>query len=282
MHTRLGEMAACYADEIRKLQPHGPYFVAGLCTGGLIALEIARQLQSEGEPIGLVVLIDTPHNRGRKKSVAKRRLQTFLGSSPPAGDSTGSSGGSPRSLGRASKKLLNVLSYESRRLANEVRRTILIKLLRYFVDRGGALPPIVQHIPVREVLWVAEREHDLPATFAGPVVLFRATKKSSALEGTVIGGVLVDDTPYVDRFVEAAFGWEEHLASLTVHDIPGGHSSVLMDPNAEKLAEKLQVHLDAATRPAAQDGDGAGDGAAVDVIAIGADAPAPVSATRSR
>jgi thioesterase domain-containing protein len=264
VHTRLGEMAACYADEIRKIQPHGPYFVAGLCTGGLIALEIARQLESEGERIGLVGLIDTPHNRARKKSVAKRRLQAFLGSSAAASGATGSSNGSPQVLGRARKKILNVLGYESRRLANEARRTILIKLLRYFVDRGGALPPIVQHIPVREVLWVAEREHTLPATFAGPVVLFRATKKSSALEGTMIGGVLVDDTPYVDRFVEAAFGWEEHLASLAVHDIPGGHSSVLMDPNAEKLAEKLQAHLDAGTRPADKD----------DVTAIAADAPA--------
>jgi amino acid adenylation domain-containing protein len=259
LHTRLADMAACYVREIRKVQPEGPYFVGGLCTGGLIALEIARQLQSTGSTIGLLALLDTPHNRARKKSLTVSRLKRFFapagtddqanGADGPAESSQASdpSGVAPGLFDRSRRKIANTLTFEMRRLTLEARRTILVKLLRYLVDRDRPLPRLVHSISVREVLWVAEREHVLPATFDGPAVLFRATKKSKALEGTVVAGVPVDDTPYIDRFVDSKFGWEEHMVSLTVHDVPGGHSSILMDPNVEVLARLFQTHLDAAS-----------------------------------
>jgi amino acid adenylation domain-containing protein len=260
-HTRLTEMAACYQNEIRKVQPQGPYFLAGLCTGGLIALEVARQLQSTGESVGLLTLLDTPHNRARKKSLAKIRLRRFLGLAENGSSSTDTStdpasayaaptngrADPRRVLVVAGRKITNVVSHESWRLTNEARRTFLVKLLRYYLDRNEPLPTMVQNIPVREVLWVAEREYVSPETFNGPTVLFRATKKSKTLQGTVIGGVVVDDTPYIDRYKDPRFGWEEHLRTLTVHDVPGGHSSILMDPNVQVLARQLQAHLDAAS-----------------------------------
>jgi amino acid adenylation domain-containing protein len=263
-HTRLTDMAACYEREIRKVQPQGPYFLAGLCTGGLIALEVARRLQSAGESIGLLALLDTPHNRARKKSLAKIRLRRFLGlSETESSSSTDESSGEAATPARgvfavAGKKISNVVTHESWRLTNEARRTFLVKMLRYYLDRNQPPPPIVQNIPVREVLWVAEREYASPTTFDGPTVLFRATKKNNALQGTVIGGVTVDDTPYVERFKDPRFGWARHLPALTVHDVPGGHSSILMDPNVEVLARKLQAHLDAASA-AGDDDDAPGE-----------------------
>jgi amino acid adenylation domain-containing protein len=53
------EMAIEYAAEIRKLQPHGPYHLAGYCLGGTLAYEVARQLRLEGEEIGVLALFDT-------------------------------------------------------------------------------------------------------------------------------------------------------------------------------------------------------------------------------
>jgi amino acid adenylation domain-containing protein len=248
-HTRLADMAAYYSQEIRSIQPEGPYLLAGLCTGGLIALEIARQLQGQGQQVALVALIDTPHNRGRKKSVAKRRLAALWAASSAPGQEPGWSGRARRVLGNTAKKVSNVLSYESRRLTEEASREIRVKLLRYFLDRNRTLPSLAENIPVREVLWVAEREHVLPPSYEGAVVLFRATQKSSALEGAVIDGIRVDDTPYVDRYVEPKFGWEHHIPSLDVEDVPGGHSSILMEPNVEVLAEKIQAYVDALARP---------------------------------
>jgi pimeloyl-ACP methyl ester carboxylesterase len=55
----LAEMAAGYIADIKILRPRGPYFLGGYCMGGTVALEMARQLQSAGEQVSLLVLIDT-------------------------------------------------------------------------------------------------------------------------------------------------------------------------------------------------------------------------------
>jgi acyl carrier protein len=52
-------MAAHCVKELRKLQPHGPYHLAGASYAGLIAFEAARQLHALGEPVALVALFDT-------------------------------------------------------------------------------------------------------------------------------------------------------------------------------------------------------------------------------
>ena len=53
------DMAALYVKEIRRVQPHGPYFLGGYCGGGSIAYEVAQQLQAEGERVALLALFDT-------------------------------------------------------------------------------------------------------------------------------------------------------------------------------------------------------------------------------
>jgi acyl-CoA synthetase (AMP-forming)/AMP-acid ligase II/thioesterase domain-containing protein/acyl carrier protein/NADP-dependent 3-hydroxy acid dehydrogenase YdfG len=58
-YTRLEDMAKDYADQIQAVQPVGPYFLGGECIGGILALEIARQLQARGEKIGLIAMLDT-------------------------------------------------------------------------------------------------------------------------------------------------------------------------------------------------------------------------------
>ena len=44
-------MAADYVTEIRRVQPHGPYFLAGHSFGGLVSFEIAQQLVRQGERV---------------------------------------------------------------------------------------------------------------------------------------------------------------------------------------------------------------------------------------
>lgn len=56
---KIEEMAALYVDEIRKVQPHGPYSLGGYCMGGTIAFEMAQQLQAQGEEVALLALFDT-------------------------------------------------------------------------------------------------------------------------------------------------------------------------------------------------------------------------------
>ncbi len=55
----LPAMAERYIAEIRRVQPHGPYFLAGGSMGGMIAYEMALQLRARGETIGLLAMMDT-------------------------------------------------------------------------------------------------------------------------------------------------------------------------------------------------------------------------------
>ena len=52
-------IAANRLQAVRAARPHGPYALGGHCNGGLIALEMARQLRAEGERVEAVVMIDT-------------------------------------------------------------------------------------------------------------------------------------------------------------------------------------------------------------------------------
>ena len=57
--NRIEDMAAHYFAQIRKLQPHGPYFLAGLSSGGATAWEIAQLLQAQGQKVALLALFDS-------------------------------------------------------------------------------------------------------------------------------------------------------------------------------------------------------------------------------
>jgi nonribosomal peptide synthetase DhbF len=57
-HT-LEEMAEDYLALIREVQPVGPYNLLGWSFGGLVAHAIATRLQSEGEEVALLALLDS-------------------------------------------------------------------------------------------------------------------------------------------------------------------------------------------------------------------------------
>ena len=59
-HRTLPDAARDYIAEVRQVQPHGPYLLGGFSGGGLTAWEMARQLEAEGEEVSLLVLLDTP------------------------------------------------------------------------------------------------------------------------------------------------------------------------------------------------------------------------------
>ncbi|HEX2187734.1 MAG TPA: amino acid adenylation domain-containing protein [Longimicrobiaceae bacterium] len=53
------EMAADYLAQVRQVQPSGPYRLGGWSMGGVIAFEMARQLEAAGEEVERLVLIDS-------------------------------------------------------------------------------------------------------------------------------------------------------------------------------------------------------------------------------
>jgi thioesterase domain-containing protein/acyl carrier protein len=57
-HASVEEIAAAYVEEVRAIQPEGPYYLIGECAGGVTAYEAARQLRECGEVVALLALLD--------------------------------------------------------------------------------------------------------------------------------------------------------------------------------------------------------------------------------
>lgn len=57
-HDSVESMARDYLAAFRGHCPRGPYIIAGMCAGALIALEMARLLRLEGETVASVVMME--------------------------------------------------------------------------------------------------------------------------------------------------------------------------------------------------------------------------------
>jgi oxalate---CoA ligase len=59
-YTRAEDMAAHFICEMQRIQPEGPYLLTGTCFGGMVAVEMACQLQAQGQAVAFLALFDTP------------------------------------------------------------------------------------------------------------------------------------------------------------------------------------------------------------------------------
>ncbi|MBC8071727.1 MAG: amino acid adenylation domain-containing protein, partial [Deltaproteobacteria bacterium] len=68
----LAEIGQRYVALVRSHQPHGPYELLGLCFGGIVAYEVARQLEAAGEQVATVAVIDAVLPNAIRIDAAKR------------------------------------------------------------------------------------------------------------------------------------------------------------------------------------------------------------------
>ncbi|HZI06168.1 MAG TPA: amino acid adenylation domain-containing protein, partial [Archangium sp.] len=57
--TRVEDMARRYVEQVRAVQPEGPYLLGGWSLGGTVAYEMARELRRQGQEVALLVLLDS-------------------------------------------------------------------------------------------------------------------------------------------------------------------------------------------------------------------------------
>jgi len=74
----LGGMARGYVDRVVAVQPNGPYYLAGFSAGGLIAFEMARQLEARGERAAFVGVIDMDVPNKTAEAKRKNFRRTFF------------------------------------------------------------------------------------------------------------------------------------------------------------------------------------------------------------
>ena len=173
LHTRIEEMAAYHVDKMRTVQPRGPYFIGGMCAGGVIAYEIARRLQSQGETVGMVALIDAADVVAEEIPwrFANQRLRSF---STVLDQSDGLSVLQRAVViaGKVTKKAKNFSTYLVRKRAGDLWAKLRMRLFRYYLDRRLEPPRFLAHIPVRTVYLFAEKSYRPSGVFEGELILF--------------------------------------------------------------------------------------------------------------
>ena len=235
-HTRIGDMATYYIGKIRSVQPHGPYLLGGMCAGGVIAYEMALQLQAQSERAGLVALLDAaaPGAALKPWRLAKERLDRMAGELRRARSATAMRRAALLA-GSLARKLRNFTAYHAGKAFREARDGARLRVLRASLDRGRRPTRLIGRLSATITYLRAEREYRPDGRLeAGELVLFRATSG----EGI--------DAPFIDFYEDPLLGWSDrgrHGARAV--DVPGGHTSMLQGPHVAILAARMQEAIDA-------------------------------------
>ena len=75
--TTVPDMAAHYLQQIRRVQPEGPYRIGGYSFGGLVAYEMAQMLEAQGEQVVLLALFDTYPGQDESRGAQFRSLMSL-------------------------------------------------------------------------------------------------------------------------------------------------------------------------------------------------------------
>lgn len=230
VHIGIPEMAASYVARMRTVQPKGPYLLAGLCAGGVIAFEMARQLQDLGERTAFVGIIDAADVEANKRSfyITRTRIQRMraLLRNRTSGE------GAPLAL--LARRAANAVTYDVRTRLEWMRRTRTVAKMANADDAQDTAPDL-SFLHLYEVAHRAHRPHGL--FDGGQVVLFKATRGTGA----------DDDVPYVELYTDYIFGWGKRVAGdVSLINVPGGHSSILQEPNVDILADAMRAAIERA------------------------------------
>ena len=139
LYRSVPDLAASLLQEILSIQPVGPYFLGGICEGGIIGLEIALQLQQQGHQVALLAEFDTPVT-----GYWRRHLIHWL---------------------RYGHWLIS-----SGRLPSQIRYRFVRSMKRWFPSS----PEEERLLRIWRVIWKAIRKYRPKREFDGEIQLFRA------------------------------------------------------------------------------------------------------------
>ena len=207
-HRRVEQMAAYYIKLIRAQQPQGPYFLSGWCYGGIIAVEIARQLSAAGQTIAFLGLIETPAPAPPWNHVTYyvRRLSCLCKMKPGQ---------------------WRCYLAEKARYYRGLKRENLLRFRRVEQAEGqdpAAVEEANRYLERLEFVYAANSEalrFYKSGKFVGKVVLFKAAEQDPAL---------IPDPQY---------GWTGLAQEIETHVIPGNHATILMEPQVRVLASRI-------------------------------------------
>ena len=210
----LAEMASCYADSIRDVQPRGPYMLAGYSFGGVVAFEMAHQLSTTAEKVALLALLDSyTHPRSWPLSCRIGVLRSRI---------------AYRASLAAKVPIRQTVGYYLGRLG-DISRNRFRKHLRALAPLGSGdeeLPEATQR--VKDCCYAAWDRYR-PRYYPGKITFLKAETNWRY--------------PEDPRII-----WRNLADEFEMHTVPGEHSE-LVGPNAEHLANSISLCMERALEP---------------------------------
>lgn len=213
-------VAAEYLRSIRAAQPRGPYLLSGMCDGALIAFEMARMLEAEGETVTRLIVFDTwplQHSSIYPLVMLDILIKGYARRTPAE----------RVSLARA----------WAGKAASAVRPRSLDG-----ASGGAAGAPAQAEIAARRAQAAAKRRERwrakiwpgrgfVPPAIEAPIVVLRVAQQ-----------------PFW-RVHDDALGWRPRTRGVvTVHILPGAHQTWFREPYVGHAAQLLSAYLDGGPR----------------------------------
>jgi thioesterase domain-containing protein len=237
-------MSARYTEELRERHGGEPFILGGCSFGGVLAYEIARQLQLAGERVTRLIAID-PIMPGTESwdsvdwgQVSEMEAESF----------------SIVMLGNASCQRWGVAERITLQdLADRDMDEQLDLVARHIIDRSPAKPDpaaIRRQIRIRHDLMMRNNvllQEYRPSPLAEPIptTLFHATQGFLAAEND-------NDLPAIPRTSpDRSNGFAEFVGDrLVIHELDADHFTIAYDHNLVRIARLVAPLLDSAAAPA--------------------------------
>ena len=207
---RVEELAARYVADAMEAQPEGPYHLAGVCTGGFVAYEMARQIREKGEEVGVLALFDCYNHAWAARLPGVERLAYRL------------------------DLIRRRLHYQQR----NIRKGGVTGAVRYLRPKFAILLETTRnrwaervynliagagwksHDPRLAIRLAASRY--VPPVWTGRLALFRVAE------------------PHVDAYDYPEMGWTGLAqGGIALHDIAGSHVTMFSEPQVQVVAARL-------------------------------------------
>ncbi|MHC1764269.1 MAG: amino acid adenylation domain-containing protein [Verrucomicrobiia bacterium] len=211
-HQRIEEMARHYVDELRCRFPKGPDYLAGWCYGGIVAVEMAQYLLSEGEHVAFLALLETvaPRPSPRIFRYYLHRFGCFAQMSPAQWVRYFRK----KAAYRREVQMANRMRFRRLEASPSARDEML-------EERNKRLARL-EHVYTTNLQ--ALRFYR-PRFYPGRLTLFNAQE--------IDAGVIPDPVN----------AWAGLAADIEVRSVPGDHDSMLAEPNVALLARELDEAL---------------------------------------
>lgn len=226
-------MATQYVKALRAIQPSGPYLLGGWSMGGVVAFEMAQQLQAQGEEVALLALFDTAAPI-ESQEVPQENIPSLL-------------------VAFAYDLGINLDNFEISQ--DDLLQLGLDEQLAVVFQQASKmdlLPPDVGLAQFRKLFQVLKANNQAmlayrPRIYPGRITFFKA---SESIQQLAREGLLIESHNHSPLFSagqqltipidDASLGWSKlAMGGQVTYIVPGDHYTIVRGEHAHFLAELL-------------------------------------------